>query len=245
MSRRSRGGGSGARGSRKGYAKKGNKRYDRHDAYFRKAKEEGWLARSVFKLEEIDKAFHVFRRGDNVLDLGCAPGSWLQYAERRVQKERGRLVGIDLLPVKLSFGAHVKVLEGDIYEATTDSLRPEGDTRDGPPFDVVLSDMAPNTTGIRSVDQARSAALAERALDLAHELLRPGGRFVVKVFEGADFPALLKRCKGAFDDVKIKRPRSTRKTSMETYVVGLGHRPPVATPPEDDDNGEGDEGDDP
>jgi 23S rRNA (uridine2552-2'-O)-methyltransferase len=211
----------GARGSTKGFVKKGNKRYDRHDAYFRKAKEGGWLARSVFKLEEIDQSFKIFRRGNVVLDLGCAPGSWLQYAERRIQQEKGHLVGIDLLPVKLSFGPHVRIIEGDIYEVTLDELRPEHSSSEGPPFDVLLSDMAPNTTGIRSVDQARSMSLAERALELTQDLLKPGGRFVVKVFEGGDFHAYVKSMREVFEDVKIRRPRSTRKTSMETYVVGM------------------------
>jgi 23S rRNA (uridine2552-2'-O)-methyltransferase len=216
---RRRSGGS-ARGSRRGFVKQGNSRYDRHDTYYRKAKEEGFLARSVYKLEEIDRAFKIVRKGDVVLDLGCAPGSWLQYAERRVREKGGSLVGIDLLPVKLTFGAHVRVIQGDIYDVTLEDLLPEGVDADTP-FDVVLSDMAPNTTGIRSVDQARSMALVERALDIADELLRPGGRFVAKVFEGGDFVAFVKMLRERFTDVKIRRPKGVRRGSMETYVVAL------------------------
>lgn len=216
------------RGARKGYAPKGSSRYDRHDALYRKAKEEGFLARSVYKLEEIDRDFRLIRPGDWGLDLGCAPGSWLQYAERKVQAKGGRLVGIDLLPVRMSFGPHVKVVQGDLYETPAFALLPPGapDPRRDPerPFDVVLSDMAPNTTGVRSVDQARSMALAEHALELAGRLLRPGGRFVVKIFEGGDFKAYLGRAGELFDEVKVRRPKGTRVGSIETYVVALRRR---------------------
>lgn len=223
------------RGSRTGFMKKGNDRYDRHDAYYRKAKEEGWLARSVFKLEELDRDFKLIRPGDNVLDLGSAPGSWMQYAERRVQQAKGRLVGIDLLPVQISFGPHVRILQGDVFTAEVRELLPLGlEAAEGEelrPFDVVLSDMAPNTTGIRSVDQARSMALAERALELALRVLRPGGRFCVKVFEGQDFPEYLDALKAGFRTVKVRRPKGVRAGSMETYVVALDRRSPDDAPP--------------
>lgn len=218
----------GARGGRKGFVPKGNLRYDRHDSFYRKAKEEGFLARSVYKLEEIDRDFSLIRRADWVLDLGCAPGSWLQYAERKVREHGGRLVGIDLLPVRTSFGPHVKILEADLYETPVAELMPPGNlaTRKDAsrPFDVVMSDMAPNTTGIRSVDQARSMALAEHALELSGSLLAPGGRFVVKIFEGGDFKAYLDRAKQIFQEVKVRRPKGTRVGSIETYVIGLGCR---------------------
>lgn len=218
-----------SRGSRKGFVGKGNTRYDRHDTYYRRAKQEGWLARSVYKLEELDDDFKLIRPGDNVLDLGAAPGSWLQYAERRVHEKGGRLVGIDLLPVRLSFGPHVKVIQGDVFRADVRELLPPGVevSEDEPmprPFDVVLSDMAPNTTGVRAVDQARSMALAERALEVALRVLRPGGRFCVKVFEGADFPEYLEALKRGFTTVKVRRPKGTRAGSIETYVVALDRR---------------------
>jgi 23S rRNA (uridine2552-2'-O)-methyltransferase len=219
------------RGSRTGFMKPKNDRYDRHDAYYRKAKEEGFLARSVYKLEELDKDFRLIRAGDHVLDLGSAPGSWMQYAERKVQQARGRLVGIDLLPVRVSFGPHVRVLEADVFKVEANDLLPPGEEPvkgvQARPFDVVLSDMAPNTTGIRSVDQARSMALAERALELALRMLRPGGRFCVKVFEGQDFPAYMATLRKAFREVKIRRPKSVRVGSIETYVVALDRKNPV------------------
>lgn len=235
---------SSGKGPQKRFVKKGSSRYDRHDAYYRRAKQEGWLARSVYKLEELDKDFKLIRPGDNVLDLGAAPGSWLQYAERRVQEKGGRLVGIDLLPVRLSFGPHVKVIQGDVFKADLRELLPPGleVSEDEPtprPFDVVLSDMAPNTTGIRSVDQARSMALAERALEVALRVLRPGGRFCVKVFEGGDFRDYLDALKQGFSTVKVRRPKGTRVGSIETYVVALDRRrdePPDGENKRDDES---------
>lgn len=213
---------------KRGFVPKGQGRYDRHDAYYRRAKQEGYLARSVYKLQEIDRDFHIIHPGDFVLDLGAAPGSWLQYAEERVRQGGGQLVGIDLLPVRMSFGPHVKVLEGDVFETPVEALRPDEAARRGRdperPFDVVLSDMAPNTTGIKSVDQARSMALAERALKLAGRLLAPGGRFVVKVFEGGDFKDFLDDARRLFDEVKVRRPKGTRAGSIETYVIALSRK---------------------
>lgn len=225
-----------SRGSRKGFVAQGSSRYDRHDVYYRRAKEEGWLARSVYKLEELDRDFKLIRPGDNVLDLGSAPGSWLQFAERRVHERGGLLVGIDLLPVRLSFGPHVKVIQGDVFKAELHELLPAGlEVQEGAspprPFDVVMSDMAPNTTGIRSVDQARSMALAERALEVALRVLRPGGRYCVKVFEGGDFAAYLDALRAGFRTVKVRRPKGVRVGSIETYVVALDRKRDVEESP--------------
>jgi 23S rRNA (uridine2552-2'-O)-methyltransferase len=235
----------GAPGTR--YVKKGNQRYDRHDHYFKKARSEGYLARSVYKLEELDKDFKLIRPGDMVLDLGSAPGSWLQYAERRVSAKGGKLVGIDLLPVRMSFGPHVHIIEGDVFEATVEELMPPGvELEEGAevprPFDVVMSDMMANTTGVKAVDQARSMALAERALDLCERVLRPGGRFCVKVFEGPDFHDYIKALRATFEQVKIRRPKGVRVGSIETYVVALAKRQPRADlgaehPEDDEDEG--------
>ena len=156
------------------FLNKGNSRYDRHDAYYRQAKKDGYVARSIYKLEEIDDALGLIRKNDCVLDLGCAPGSWLQYVVHKVGAPKGAVVGIDLLEVKISFGQHVKIVQGDAFEADQNTLRPNNIAEDhpGPFFDVVLSDMAPNTTGIKSVDQDRSLALCEQALYLAVQMLR-------------------------------------------------------------------------
>lgn len=206
---------------RAGFVPKGNTRYDRHDAYYRQAKREGFVARSVYKLEEIDEQHGLLRPSDRVLDLGCAPGSWLQYVSGRLRPEKGGgAVGVDLLPVPISFPPHVRIIQGDVFTLGPEDLLGERDAR----FDVVLSDMAPNTTGVRSVDQARSMALVERALELCFRVLRLGGHLCVKVLEGGDFPAFLQACRSAFAEVKVTRPKGTRSGSMETYVVAKGFK---------------------
>ncbi len=193
--------------------------YERHDPYYHAAKKLGFVARSVFKLEEIDKDFKLIRPNDIVLDLGCAPGSWLQYVDSVISKGKGRAVGIDLLPAKVAFGPRIRIMQGDIYEATLEELLPDADG-----FDVVISDMAPNTSGIRSVDQDRSHALCERALDIAENMLRPGGRFCVKIFEGGDTKDFLLRCRRIFETVKVRRPKGVRVGSIETYVIALNKK---------------------
>ena len=207
-----------------GFVIKGNARYDRHDHFYRQAKKEGFVARSIYKLDEIDRDYHILHKGDVVVDLGCAPGSWMQYVEEKVLPG-GRAYGIDLLPVKIGYGPHVRTIIGDAFAVTLEDLTdsPVGEL---PRVDVVLSDMAPNTSGIRSVDQARSMALSERALEVAERLLRPGGRFVVKVLEGGEMKAFVTACEQVFTTVKIRRPKSTRDGSTETFVVGLNRRPP-------------------
>ncbi|MCC6999655.1 MAG: RlmE family RNA methyltransferase [Deltaproteobacteria bacterium] len=197
----------------------------RHDAYWRRAKQEGLAARAAFKLEEIDQRHHVLRAGARVLDLGCAPGSWLQYAAR-VVGAKGALVGIDRNPLEVSIpGARLMV--GDIYQTPLEALR--GDLA---AFDAVLSDMAPDTTGVRQTDQARSEALFEHALGLAEALLAPGGHFVGKIFQGGGFQQLVQRCRASFEEVKIVKPKSSRKESIEVFVVGLRRKPAAQpTPP--------------
>lgn len=192
-------------------------RQKRADHFHREARRRGYRARSVFKLEEIDRKHRLFQRGARVLDLGCAPGSWLQYAAERVGRE-GHLVGIDRAPIDLRLPG-LRMVVGDVHEVSAAEL-----LGDLPAFDVVLSDMAPDTTGIRHVDQARSEALFERALTIAEETLAPGGHFVGKLFMGPDFQALLKRCRAAFDKVKGEKPPGSRPSSIEQYVVALGHR---------------------
>ncbi|MBL4819015.1 MAG: RlmE family RNA methyltransferase [Deltaproteobacteria bacterium] len=186
--------------------------YDRKDTYYRAAKRQGFVARSIYKLEEIDQSFKLIPPKAHVLDLGCAPGSWLQYVEKKVGKSGGRAVGIDLAPLAMTFGPHVEFIQGDVFEVPI----PEGS------FDVVLSDMAPKTCGIKSVDQDRSMALCEQALDIATRVLKPGGNFCVKVLEGGGVPEFVKTCREHFKQVKIRRPKSTRSRSMETFIIGLG-----------------------
>ncbi len=205
------------------FLEKKNERYDRHDHYYRQAKKDGYAARSIYKLDEIDAEFRILKKGDFVVDLGCAPGSWMQYVEGKVLPG-GHAYGIDLLPVKVGFGPHVRTIIGDAFSMTLADLT-DSNGAPLPVVDVVLSDMAPNTTGIRAVDQARSMALCERALEVASRLLRPGGRFVVKVLEGGEMKSFTTACQQVFSVVKIKRPKSTRDGSTETFVVGLDKKP--------------------
>ncbi len=185
------------------------------DHYTRKAREEGFAARSVYKLREAQEKYRLLRPGDRVLDLGCAPGAWSQYA-LKIVGPRGLVVGVDLNPVKLSAPNFV-FLQRNVFELQPEELRalaPEG-------FQVILSDMAPKTTGDRSGDHFRSLALARRALELARELLLPGGYFMIKVFEGERFPLFRKEVEEyAQQKVRIFRPKSTRSRSREIFLIG-------------------------
>ncbi len=193
-------------------------RSTRRDRFHQKAKREGFAARAVYKLEEIDDKVDLFSEGDRVLDLGCAPGSWLQYARQQVG-ERGVLVGLDR-PVGIGSMRgmpNARLLTGDVMTVSIEELKGEL-----PGFDVVLSDMAPDTSGIRNLDQMRSEALFERALEIAKAVLAPGGNFVGKLFQGPDFKKLTEDVRKSFDKMKTVKPASSRQISIEQYVVGLG-----------------------
>ncbi len=198
-------------------ASKLHDRGKRHDTFHKRAKQAGFVARSVFKLEEIDRRVGLLRRGDRVLDLGCRPGSWLQYA-RTIVGPDAALVGIDRTPLEIALPG-VRNEVGDVFVVSGAQLR---GPLDG--FEVVLSDMAPDTTGVRSLDQARSEGLFERALDLAEELLVPGGKFVGKLFMGPDWKRLQDRVRSSFAEHKALKPEGSRKESIEQYVVGLRFR---------------------
>ncbi len=192
-------------------------RSKRHDTFFKRARQEGFAARSVFKLEEIDRRYSLFKKAARVLDLGCRPGSWLQYVARQAG-DGARLVGVDRTALDIVV-PNLRMLVGDIYDLTPAQL--VGDLGE---FDVVLSDMAPDTSGVRSADQAKSEALFEQALWIAEETLMQGGSFVGKIFMGPDLQKLLKRARGGFTEVKMVKPDGTRKESFEQYVVALGRK---------------------
>jgi len=186
------------------------------DCYTRKAKEEGFVARSVYKLKEAQQKYRLLKAGDIVLDLGCAPGAWSQYALKMVAP-KGWVVGLDLNPVSLK-APHFVFLQKDVFEVSFEELRklsPKGF------YDAVLSDLAPKTTGDRSGDHFRSLSLARRALELASELLSPQGLFMVKVFEGERFPAFREEVAGRFKRLKLFRPKSTRSSSREIFVLAF------------------------
>ena len=188
------------------------------DHYTRQAQKENFAARSVYKLQEIQKKVRILERGARVLDLGCAPGSWLQFAAQTIGPN-GRIVGIDLAPVTIGLPDQVTVITGDVADLEG-HLAKLGQTR----FDVVLSDMAPATTGNRHVDEARSMGLCEAALDIAEKTLVPGGNFVCKIFQGSDFKTFTDAVKRRFDRQAAFRPQSTRKASREVFVIGLGKK---------------------
>lgn len=189
--------------------------HHRHDAFFKRAREAGFAARSVFKLEEIDKKLRLLRPGYRVLDLGCRPGSWMQYALKAVGAH-GAVVGIDRDPLDQPLSG-ARVMRGDIYETSDAELLGELKA-----FDVVLSDMAPDTTGVRATDQARSAALFEEALTRAERLLAPTGSFVGKIFQGPDLEGIRKRMGTRFAEVKLIKPESSRAQSIEIFLAGKG-----------------------
>ena len=189
------------------------------DHYFKKAKKEGYPARSVFKLEEAQKKHRFLKKGGRVLDIGCSPGSWSMYASRFVGVS-GLVVGVDLNKVSAANrkpGAEIKWLKGDInYEETVDQIRSINKK-----FSVVLSDMAPKTTGNKWADQQRSLDLSRKALEVALEFLEPGGAFYCKVFEGEDFKEFFNEVKEKFTKAKIVKPKSSRPESREVFVLGM------------------------
>ncbi len=200
--------------------------YNQKDYFFQKAKSENYAARSVFKLQEINDRFKILRSGYKVLDLGAAPGSWAQYTSEVVGKQ-GRVLGIDLQPIKLTLQNAVFVV-ADMREAQLEEIM----TSHGisPPFDVVLSDMAPKTTGIRVTDQARSLELCELALATAERFLRPRGSFVCKLFHSEEFESFRRHLREKFGKVEVLRPKSTRKESKEIFFICLQYQPQKSTP---------------
>lgn len=206
--------------------KKQKKRNTWEDHYTRKARKEKYPARSVFKLEEIQQKFKVLRKGSRVLDLGCVPGSWLLYAAREVGKS-GTVVGVDIQPFTGRVPENATVFQEDIFSIDEDILKV-----DGRKFHVVLSDMAPATSGNKHVDSARSYNLCEAALLLSRKLLVPGGSFVCKIFQGEDFDRFLSLIKESFQGYKTYKPQSTRKASREIYIIGMNKKPDSKEPEE-------------
>lgn len=204
-----------------------------HDQFFLKAKAEGYAARSAYKLKEIVERRQILKKGFRVLDLGCAPGSWVQVA-CEVVGEKGRVVGIDLKPVEITLPHNARTAVGDVFKVSTDELRamldhdiPSARGATGAIFDAVLSDMAPNTEGGGggSADHFRSIDLCRRVLDLAATLLKPGGNLVMKVFEGELYPELLRDTGRAFKECKGFKPESSREVSREMFIVAKGFKP--------------------
>lgn len=191
------------------------------DHYFHKAKKENFLARSVYKLEEIDERYKVLKKGDQVIDLGYHPGSWIQYTSEKIGKD-GLVIGADIKEInnKLLNLPNVRLFQKDVF--TIENMLELGISDQ---FDVVLSDMAPNTTGIQSVDQIRSLNLVEMVFSLLPRFLKPGGNLVIKVFESNDAQVFLRAQKAQFKNFHYLRPKSVRSVSKEFFVIGENFRP--------------------
>jgi 23S rRNA (uridine2552-2'-O)-methyltransferase len=184
------------------------------DVFVKRAREAGYRSRALFKLEDIQRTDRLLRPGITVVDLGAAPGGWSQYAAKVLQG-RGRIVALDLLPMDAING--VEFIQGDFTEDTVLEQLLSLLAADRP--QLIMSDMAPNTTGIATVDQDRSLHLAELALDFAGKVLAPGGDFLVKVFQGRDFQPFMRQLRGLFATVKVRKPPASRQRSPELYLL--------------------------
>jgi len=188
---------------------------NRKDFYFKKAKEEGYRARSAYKLFELNKKYNLIKRSDRVLDLGCNPGSWLQAASKI---SNGLVVGVDILPMKEI--KNVNFIQANVTDKKTiDMIKSISNE-----FDVILSDMAPKTSGIKELDHNKSIYLSEKALEIAENLLVNNGNFLCKVFQGEFFKEFLDNIKKKFEFVKSSKPESSRRESKEIYIIAKGFR---------------------
>jgi len=188
------------------------------DHLTRRARSENYPARSVYKLEEIQNRFKVMKTDDQVLDLGCAPGSWMIYAAKQIGKN-GRVSGIDLKQIDIKLPENVSAIQDDILNLNNRFFISENKK-----FDVVLSDMAPATTGRKDVDALRSFELCNMALKVADDFLTANGNFVCKIFQGNDFNSFQKNVKSRFKNCKIFKPESCRKQSKEIYIIAKGRK---------------------
>jgi len=185
------------------------------DHYTRRARDEKWPARSVYKLQEIDKKFHLIHKGDRLLDLGCYPGSWAQYGLKKVGPG-GEVIGIDQSRLDQFSFPNFRFIQADVFLLEIDEL-----VRKIGLMDLLMSDLAPKTTGIKLTDVARSMELAERAEKIVLALLKKKGNFLCKVFEGEDLKAFKTEISHYFQQVRLFRSKATRKRSREVYLVGL------------------------
>jgi 23S rRNA (uridine2552-2'-O)-methyltransferase len=195
-------------------------RYVVKDTFYKKAKKEGYRARSAYKLEEINERFRLIKKGDRVLDLGAAPGSWVQ-VESALVGPGGRVAGLDILPIEPVAAPNVLLMQADIREIDVGVLIREAGVA---AFDVVTCDIAPNLSGIREVDDARVVELYRAVLRVVREALRPGGSFLIKLFASSEFGDMTKELKPMFARVTVFKPKSSRAVSAEMYVVCIGKK---------------------
>jgi len=190
------------------------------DNYFKQAKKDNYPARSIYKLQEIHKRYHIFQKGQKVLDLGAAPGSWSLYAAERVGK-KGSVLAVDKKNVDIGLPENVCFIQSDIFEPSEEVASWLDYYQE---FDVVISDLAPSTSGIKLRDQTRSLELAEKVGSLGESFLKKGGTMVLKVFTGPDLQDFLSTLKQGFKRVKTFKPDSSRSESMECYVLSFGKK---------------------
>jgi 23S rRNA (uridine2552-2'-O)-methyltransferase len=194
--------------------------FEPNDKWALKARELGYRARSVFKLQELDERFKIIKKGYNILDIGAAPGSWLQYVEKRMGPQ-GQAIGLDLQPIEglskaiQTFVCNIEQLEE--VDVILQSAHPAL-------FDVVLSDIAPSTSGIKDRDQWLSIELSTHVVEISRKWLKKNGTLVMKILRGADFDVFLKELKPHFREVKVAHAKASRQSSREVYVVGIGKK---------------------
>ena len=189
------------------------------DKYVKRARQEGARSRAIYKLEEIDRRDRLLQPGMTVVDLGAAPGGWSQYVKSRVG-DSGRVLALDILPMEPIVG--VEFIEGDFTELPVLDLLVQ--RLQGKPVDLVISDMAPNMSGVASVDQARSMNLAELALEFSDKSLKPGGSLLIKTFQGAGFNEFYAQLRHRFEKLATRKPSASRAESKEIYLLGRGFR---------------------
>ena len=179
------------------------------------AKKDGYPARSVYKLKEIDEKYKIFKKGDRVLDLGCSPGSWLLYISQKVGKQ-GKVIGIDLEEIKIPQKANIVFIKKSVFDLKESSFKDK--------FEAVVSDLSPKTSGVEFLDAAKSLELAERSFEIAKSVLLPYGNFVCKLFENESSNEFFKKVENCFDFAKRFRPKAVTKKSKEFYIIGKGFR---------------------
>ena len=209
--------------------------YKSKDRFYKQAKQDHYAARSVYKLEELDRRYHLFKKGQQIVDLGCSPGSWLQFVAEKIGK-KGLVLGYDIVPAQVAPIPPAAWEVGDIYALTPTAVlvalytlrhgEPPPDPDHPPPMriDAVISDMAPKLTGIRDADQAKSVELQSEALRLAEGLVKPGGFFVAKLFQGRDTDEFVRLVKAAYKEAKLLKPEATREGSREVFLLARGKR---------------------
>jgi len=179
------------------------------------AKKEGFPARSIYKLKEIDEKYRIIKEGNRVLDLGCAPGSWLLYVSQKVGN-KGKVIGVDIEEIKIPKKTNIVFIKRSVFDLKESDFKGK--------FEVVVSDLSPKTSGVKFLDSGKSLELAEKSFEIAKSVLLPGGNFVCKIFESESSNAFFKKVKNCFDFAKRFKPKAVIKKSREFYIIGRGFR---------------------